>query len=268
MANLKTWFAIKGDRRMIRTLDGFVRALLSDRYRPLDNFDLVNAVLPTLVEKEAAIVSCNVSDSQMYLKAVQPKVQFKVKTGDAIQAGIVIKNSEVGQGRLSVLPYTVVLACENGAVHTRFGAKRTHVGSRNIGGDEIPEEWLSTETKKKDDEALWMKVRDVVRGTLDETKIQPIIESLNASVDRKIEADPIKVVEKVRTSYGISETDGKTILEHLVDGGSLTQWGLGNAITRASQQVDDYDTATMMEQVGGSILEMQPQEWDSLNSVN
>jgi hypothetical protein len=33
---------------MLRTLDGQVRAVLSDRYRRLDNFDLAESVLPIL----------------------------------------------------------------------------------------------------------------------------------------------------------------------------------------------------------------------------
>ena len=33
---------------MVRTLDGQVRAVLSDRYRRLDNYDLAENVLPIL----------------------------------------------------------------------------------------------------------------------------------------------------------------------------------------------------------------------------
>ena len=36
------------DRRMIRTLDGRVRSVLSYRYRRLDNFDLAENVLPII----------------------------------------------------------------------------------------------------------------------------------------------------------------------------------------------------------------------------
>ena len=38
-----TWLQSDDDRRMIRTLDGNVRAVLSDHYRRLDNFDLAEA---------------------------------------------------------------------------------------------------------------------------------------------------------------------------------------------------------------------------------
>jgi len=38
----------KPERRMVRTLDGSTRAFLSDRYRPLDNFDLAHEVFHVL----------------------------------------------------------------------------------------------------------------------------------------------------------------------------------------------------------------------------
>jgi hypothetical protein len=46
--NVNTWLQSDDDRRMIRTLDGNVRAVLSERYRRLDNFDLAESVLPIL----------------------------------------------------------------------------------------------------------------------------------------------------------------------------------------------------------------------------
>jgi hypothetical protein len=38
-ANINTWLAAKPERRLVRTLDGHVRAFLSDRYRPLVRHD-------------------------------------------------------------------------------------------------------------------------------------------------------------------------------------------------------------------------------------
>ena len=46
--NVNTWLQNEGDRHMLRTLDGNVRAVLSERYRRLDHFDLATAVLPIL----------------------------------------------------------------------------------------------------------------------------------------------------------------------------------------------------------------------------
>ena len=64
--NVNGWFRQSPERRMIRVLDGNVRAFLSDRYRRLDNLELCAAVLPVIQEmKDAAIMSCEVTESHL-----------------------------------------------------------------------------------------------------------------------------------------------------------------------------------------------------------
>lgn len=42
--NINRWFQKTPERRMLRTLDGNIRAFLSDRYHRLDNLELAVAV--------------------------------------------------------------------------------------------------------------------------------------------------------------------------------------------------------------------------------
>ena len=49
--NVNTWLQKSTDKRMVRTLGDRGRAVLSDRYRPLDNDIILEAVLPTLFEQ-------------------------------------------------------------------------------------------------------------------------------------------------------------------------------------------------------------------------
>jgi hypothetical protein len=98
--NVNTWLQTDSERRMIRTLDGQVRAVLSDRYRRLDNFDLAENVLPILQRLDGArFESVELTETKMYLKVVTPRVEFEIAPGDVVQAGIVITNSEVGTAR-------------------------------------------------------------------------------------------------------------------------------------------------------------------------
>ena len=41
------------------------------------------------------------------------------------------------------------------------------------------------------------------------------------------------------------------MLRDLIEGGDLSGFGLVNAVTHYSQQVDDYDRATDLEAIGG-----------------
>ena len=93
--NVNAWLQQSGgDKRLIRTLDGNVRAVLSDRYRRLDNFDLAENVLPILQRlPDARFESVELTETRMYLKVVTPRVQYEIGPGDVIQAGVVIANS-------------------------------------------------------------------------------------------------------------------------------------------------------------------------------
>ncbi len=115
-ANVNEWFHQKPERRMLRTLDGSMRAFLSDRYRRLDNYDLASAVLPVLKEmgEGLKIVSTELTESKMYIKVINERLELEVKQGDVVQAGMVISNSEVGMGSLKVEPLIYRLICTNG----------------------------------------------------------------------------------------------------------------------------------------------------------
>lgn len=98
MANVNGWFQQSPDtRRMVRTLDGTARAILSDRYRRIDNYEVAQTVLPIISEMQGArIESCELTDTRMYIKVVNERIQTEVVPGDIVQAGILISNSEVG----------------------------------------------------------------------------------------------------------------------------------------------------------------------------
>jgi hypothetical protein len=264
--NVQAWFAQKGERRLLRTLDGDIRAVLSDRYRPLDNFDLVTAILPPLMESGAKLVSQSITENKLYIKAITPKVLFEIKPGDMVQAGIVIQNSETGMGRLSVLPFTLRLICTNGMVHESFGTRKTHLGGRmNPAGEgEIPEEWLRDETRQADDKAFFMKVQDVVRGSFDEAKFATIAGKLREATERKIEADPIKVVEVTSKRFLLNDAERTATLTALLAGNDLTQWGLSQAITQMAGGVEDYDRSTALEVSGAQVVELPKREWEAL----
>lgn len=263
--NVNHWFQGKPERRMVRTIDGRARAFLSDRYRPLDNYDLAETVLPKIQEMECRIESAEVTDLRMYIKATTDRIQAEVKKGDVVQAGIVISNSEVGLGSVRVEPMVLRLVCMNGAIMNDFSMRKYHVG-RGSGDIEFDgaAQFFRDETRKADDRAFWMKVRDVVEGSLDEVKFRMMVERLKEASERKIQIDPVKVVERTKERFVLNEDEQGSVLRHLIEGGELSSYGLHNAVTRTSQDVPSYDRATELERIGGEIISMSSPEWDKL----
>ena len=73
--NVNTWLQSEPDRRLLRTLDGQVRAVLSDRYRRLDNYDLAVHVLPILKGlPDLRFESVELTETRMYIKCVTPQL--------------------------------------------------------------------------------------------------------------------------------------------------------------------------------------------------
>jgi hypothetical protein len=262
--NVNHWFRAKPEKRMVRTLDNRVRAFLSDRYRPLDNFDLAEAVLPDLLGTPGLRVeSSEITERRFYLKVVNERVQGEVKKGDVVQAGMVISNSEVGAGSLSIQPMVFRLVCLNGAIMNDGSLRKYHAGkATGGGGDEmLPWERLSDEARKATDAALWLQIRDLARAALDDAIFRGALTKMQDAAGQKLVAGPTEVIDVMDRRFGLREGEKKGILSALIEGADLSRWGVANALTAASQKIADYDRATEMERLGGQIIELEPNAW-------
>lgn len=261
--NVNTWFLEKPERRMIRTLDGKARAYLSDRYRRLDNFQLADFVLPVLKEwgDDLKIVSAELTEKRMYIKAINQKLELEVKPGDAVQAGICISNSEIGLGSLSVEPLIYRLICTNGMIAQDHSTKKYHVGRA---ADDSAFQLFSDETIAADDKAFFLKVRDTVKSAVELAKFSQIVQQLKDATQQPIEGNPVKTVEVLADDFHYSTDESSGILNHLIRGGDFTAYGLSNAITRTSQDLNDYDRTTDLERDGSRILSLSRSSWKKL----
>ena len=274
--NVNTWFERFPATRMVRTLDGKVRAFLSDKYRPLENEDLAQAVLPPLLDMGLDVMSSQITDRRLYIKAVDPRVTRELKAiggkfGDGghnivrmLAPAITISNSEVGEGALSILGGVYDGFCSNLATFGERSTRKYHVGGKHeLGGEEVYA-MLSDATRRKTDEALWAQVGDIVRGAFNRANFDSLCDKIAETQAHKIEGDPVKVVELATKRFRMNEAEGKSILKHLIEGADLSRFGLYNAVTRAAQDIESYDRATELERTGAQVLELPKTEWKTL----
>ena len=256
--NVNHWFAAKPEKRMLRTLRNgtdVARAFLSDKYRPLDNADLAEHILPQIEAMGLQIKSTAITDSRLYIQAINPLMEAKVaKVGDAVQSGIVISNSEIGMGSLNMRHLIYTLRCTNGMIAENI-VRQTHVGRKSTGDIDSDEafEHFSDATRKADDKAFWMKVTDLMKATLSRERFDSIVAKLGETTAVEIN-DPIKVVEVMTERFSWQKDESKSVLNHLIKGGNLSQYGLLNAVTRTAEDLADYDRAIEFEKQGGEIM--------------
>lgn len=263
--NVNRWFQRTPEQRMLRTIDGHARAFLSNRYRRIDNLDIATVTLPIIGEmKDAYYESCELTENYMYIKVVNRRLTAEVVPGDVVQGGVIIRNSETGQGSVCVQPLIYRLVCSNGMVVNDAKTRRTHLGRVNS----TEEDFLiySQETLDADDKAFILKLQDTVRAAVDEAKFATVLDKMRQSTQFKLNTTDIpSVVKLASSSFKITESESAGVLQHLIEGGDLTLYGLANAVTRYSQDVEDYDRASKLEEIGYSVMTMSPAMFRAIN---
>lgn len=263
-ANANYWLERKhNERRLVRCLDGNVRALLSDSYRRVDNIHVANVALEVLAGiKGIKVVSSNVTESKLYIKAVSTEVVAEVRgsrrVGELVEAGVIVTNSEVGLGAVSIRKFANFLACLNGMVIERGGYRAAHLGRR----DEELSGLLSQDTLRLEGATILSKVRDVVTALFDRDQHQQVVDALSDLTQGPgIVGDVPAAVQLLGEELDLNVSERSNVLRHLIAGGDLSKFGVLNAVTRAAEDCESYDRATELEEAGGRILTLPAGSW-------
>jgi len=267
--NVNSWFEKNPKTHMVRTLDGVARAFLSDSYRRIDNYDIAQTVLPILSEVFDVTNPQNsfeVTDERLYLKVVNPRLTTEVVPGDIVQAGILITNSEVGLGSLTIQPLVYRLVCSNGMVVNDAKVRKYHAGKKNEALEDFT--LYSSETLMADDRALQLKIRDTVKAVAEQARFEKVVDMMRMAREAKITTTNIpQMVELAAPDFGYTKQEGQGILDYLIRGGDLSLYGFANATTRFAQDVSSYDRSTALESIGYDIMGMSTARWNKLNAA-
>lgn len=257
--------------RMLRTHGGNLRAMVSTRYRRLDNFDLFEAVAPSLINLGFNVESSELTDKRLYLKCVTPKIEGEVTPGSPVQYGLVVSGSDVGAGKVRIEPLMFVLRCKNGMI-TQAAMAQAHLG-KNLGlGDEI-EDLISDRTKELTDVAFWNTVRDVVENFAKPEFFNRELDRMRAAAGMAItNFDLPEIVERTLKAVNLSvnEKVKLSIIDNLASGShgaGMNKWGMSQAFTYGAQDDSlDYDSATDVERAGNKVIELTPRQWEFVNA--
>ena len=268
--NVNRWLQrVEPAPRMLRTLDGHARAFLSARYRRIDNYDVAGIVTPVVGEMpEVQFESCELTEDFMYLKVVNPRLQDEVRPGDVVQAGVSISNSETGRGAVNVCPMLYRLVCTNGMTVTNNAVskmRRTHSGPRLFASNSFA---ACEKEVLTDDSEFVQNLREAVREAMNEARFLQFLSRMRESAQMELNTSNLEeVVKRAAVSFRITEAESVGILQHLQTDGDYTLYGLANAVTRYSQDVESYDRASKLEEIGYTVMTMAPEVFRRINQV-
>lgn len=265
--NVNYWFRHNPEQRMLRVMEGKVRAFLSNRYLRIDNHEVVCAVMPVIGEiPNVQFVSNQITDNHLFMKVVNPNMQREIAPGKTVQAGMVVCNSETGLGTFYVSPMIYCPELELGMITDIGKVKRTHSGPTYRTSEHFllrPETFLMA-----DDNAFLEKIRTSVRDALDEETFEQTVAGMQEAIDARInEADVPYVVNVAANEFGITETEEQGILDRLMDSQDMTRFGLASAVTGQSIVTESYERATDLEEISYRMLTMPTTQWERMNNI-
>lgn len=284
-SNINGWLSKKESAKyLLRTFNydeagtqNICRAMLSNRYNVMDNFDVLIAALDAIKKAQihVEIVKAEVTEKRMYLHVIAPEIHVQATElldgyladrsnailNNGIISGIVISNSEVGLGTYEVSARAQVLRCKNG-VHDRDAKfRKVHLGARL---DEGIIDW-SEGTKQKNYELIVSQTRDAVKTYLSEEYLGKLTTKLQSYKEQTVE-HPSGLIERVSTELNIAESHKESILRYFLKDNDESVFGMFNAFTRESQNM----SADKQYDVESNVFQLLPQmhKWDKPVSKN
>lgn len=260
--NFNTMVQKTEGRRMVRTLDGNARAIMSDSYRRIDNELVFDGMYPVLDRLGAKIESANVSDDYMNIQATM-RIEGEIRKGDVVRYGVSIRNSEIGKGALSVSPLLYRLVCTNGMVVADQQRRRAHIGGSYLNADDG---WiaLSSATQMLKTRAMIAELAEYLETMASKEMFEKTLNTLRDVADQELPAEPTLVVESLAARYGMNKPESESALIALAESRDYSRWGLANAVTVLANNANSYDRAMDLETLGGRVMQMNAREYGEL----
>jgi len=228
--NLNYWIKEEKNEELFLRFNGEdVRALFTPRYKPVDNFEVMER-LDSLGYKPDTKVQCNLDENFMSLNIPDGK-PFSVN-GDKITPGISISNSEVGLSSLHIAAFFLRLVCTNGMVSkTEIGASYKHVSTKIL--NEFPE--------------VIQKVSGELAGKREQFKL-----SIESPVD-----NPESTIESFNREFQLGKVEKEAVEWAWPLEAGDTMFNVVNTYTRAAQYEGlTAEASYRLQRIGGNILGM------------
>ena len=284
--NVNYWLKRVDKNYMLRLFEnksentGYLRAVLSDRFFTLDNWDVVMATLDAIKATgvNLEIESCDITEQRMYVKFVAPDVRvnapkllqdYRLPDGTlpknpSICTGFIIRNSEVGFGKFYIAPRITILACRNGMIREEDGVGRTHLGEKQEENSVI--QW-SIETKNAHIGLVQKQIGDAVKAFCSKDYLKKVVAEYENKGSKQL-AHPIEAVTGMARHYGLGEEKKNELLNYFMKSGNTTVFNAVQALTYAAHEEASADTQYDYEVASVKALDIIPQYDKLVESKN
>ena len=243
---LNTLLHRKDEQRLIRTNGGDTcRAYLSKNYKIMDNDEFLKTVLPILsLNPNLNLQEAFLSDTHLQLSITMEENERHVRPGDAVKYGVVLLNSEVGLGSLSLSSYIYRLICLNGlVVPEREGSlRRIHLGR------------AMADVNDNYNRSIWREYSTAIKELLSSKRFEEILASMREAAAKPIVKDAEAIVEEIGKKFNLSKEEQALVQAQYEANADMSVWGLVNSVTEAAKEATTIQRRNELQIIGGKIL--------------
>lgn len=234
---------------MLRLAGDDVRAIMSQRYAPLDDAQLLEITHDALTRaglRDAARVRSTVYGPHTILRITMPDEGVAVKAGDVIEWGFDLGNSELGLRSVQVTPCTYRLICTNGMRAWKSDAttRLPHRGEHRRLRQSLVEVIPTALAEARGHLATWRRSVDVM--------IDDALEEIEALRGFGLQAGESRAIG--RRLLSLPETTSNEKLTERLTGTRSTVFDVANAITEVARDRTDVAARLALEETGHHYL--------------
>jgi hypothetical protein len=297
--NVNRWLTTEPNRHLIRMLKPVtedegravaeagahlrLRAVLSPKFRVLDNAALLNVVLPVAAQHGATVSGVSFTDDRFSLRLIGPRKSLEdirrehgIVTGanvhvfvnEILSFGLSLTNSETGFAALLAEAFAEIARCLNGYVVSER-ARAVHIGGNKQDG------FLSDETKRLEDAAVFLRVRDKaveIFGPESQLRTAKAIEAgLDSALKLPEDVPLFQFVDGVGLNFDLTEVERDILKEEVMNevsampsqnrlAGAVSQFTLAQGMTALARRVNsgeaggNFDRRVELERAGWEVL--------------
>ena len=253
---------------------GIMRAVLSERYEVINNFDVYMRALKTI--REAGIspkVKCHLSNTTMYVAFTMPQLAVNAKEfvgnyrnphpgsdsdeipSKKVYPGFILKNSEVGAAAFSIAPRLIIQVCGNGMIRTKDALRKIHLGSKMDKG--VVD--FSDDVRKKALELTDLQVKEAVETFVSKEYLYEAIEDVMGSGANEELEHPKEALSNSADELDMTQEEEDELFDFFTRGGSTKRSAIPQAVTAMSQHIEDIDRSFELEENAWGLLDNMKQ---------
>jgi hypothetical protein len=219
---------LNGHSYRLRGKGEWIRAFLSVDYVPYNNAQIAETTQALLKEAGISVKSFVLEETHLFVKIASEEI---TDSASGLKAGVMVGNSEVGLGSISVEPFVFRLACTNDLVVTQEKSfKHAHI------------HFTAHELNRRMAEALsnGFKTASSVLDAFLRTREEPVI-------------DPVKTIRELAAKRDLSQKFADQVVSRYEVEPEANRFGVINAFTCAAQLLAPLPRIEM-ERFAGALL--------------